>query len=132
MRAALKRWRYAREQRSLEASLFGMGGYGAWQRVRRINDVTGVWRGQRRRNRVRALWIALPFAVVLCMALLSGCSSHGGPDQAKCKAALVQQWRQALGNPTTTSVGTEPVPCKGLDAATLQRLWAQAGTEASG
>jgi hypothetical protein len=132
MKAALKRWRWARKQRDLEASLFCMGGYGAWQRVKGVNDVTGVWRGQRRRNAVRVAALTLvPLAyLVACGFLLTGCSS--GPDQAACKGALVQQWRQALGNPTTVSPGTEPQACKGLDAATLQRLWAQAGNEAAG
>jgi hypothetical protein len=131
MKAALKRWRYAREQRNLEASLFGMGGYGAWQRVRRVNDVTGVWRHQRARNLFQiTAWLGLALAYMAVLALLSGCG--GGPDQAACKAALVQQWKTALDGPAPVTPGTEPSACKGLDAATLQKLWYQAGTEASG
>jgi hypothetical protein len=131
MRAALKRWRYARAQRDLEASLFCMGAYGPWQRVRQVNDVSGVWRHQRARNRTHAAAWALAVAALLLVPLLAGCGGHG-PDRAACKAALVQQWKEALGNPTTVSPGTEPVPCKGLDDAVIQQLWYQAGTEASG
>jgi hypothetical protein len=132
MRAALKRWRYARRQRDLEASLFGMGGYGAWQRVRRVNDLTGVWRHQRARNRAHAAAWILAAVALFTVPVLVSCSSHHGPDRAACRAALVQQWKEALGNPTTVTPGTEPAPCKGLDAATLQALWTQAGTEAFG
>lgn len=131
MKAALKRWRYAREQRDLEASLFRMGGYGAWQRVRTVNNLAGVWRHQRARNRAHAAVWGLAVAVLFVVPLLAGCGGSG-PDKAACKAALVQQWKEALGNPTTVSTGTEPPPCKGLDDATLQQLWYQAGTEASG
>lgn len=43
MKAGWKRWRFRQRARDLEASLFCMGGYRAWQRVRRENDVMHVW-----------------------------------------------------------------------------------------
>lgn len=130
MRAALKRWRWAHEQRDLEASLFCMGGFGAWQRVKALNDVTGVWRHQRARNRAHAAAWCVAVAALFLVPLLASCGGSGGGSQAGCRAALVKQWQRAV--QPSPSVGTEPGACKGLSATTVQRLWVQAGTKALG
>jgi len=44
MRAAWKRWRFRREQRSWEVYLFNYGTVSGWIRTRDVNSVTGVWR----------------------------------------------------------------------------------------
>ena len=62
----------------------------------------------------------------LVLLALAGCG--GGPSEKDCKAALEQQWHQAVAG--TGQQGTEPDACKGLPAATVQRLWAEAGESA--
>lgn len=44
MRAAWKRWRYRRAQRSWEVFLFNYGPVGKWIATRDLNSATGVWK----------------------------------------------------------------------------------------
>lgn len=67
-------------------------------------------------------------AAGVALLALAGCG--GGPSESGCRAALAQQWKEALGNPTTVQPGTEPDACKGLPDATVLRLWTETGNGA--
>lgn len=69
-------------------------------------------------------------ALAAGLALLAPAGCGSGPSESGCRAALEQQWREALGNPTTVQPGTEPDACKGLPDAVVQRLWYEAGNGA--
>lgn len=43
LRRRLKRWRFAREWRGCEAFTFQCAPVPTWSRVRRMNDLSGVW-----------------------------------------------------------------------------------------
>jgi len=44
IRRRWKRWRWARQRRSLEAYLFNYAPGPTWSRARKLNDLARVWR----------------------------------------------------------------------------------------
>lgn len=43
VRRRLKRWRFARQWRKVEAFAYQCAPVPTWSRIRRMNDVSGVW-----------------------------------------------------------------------------------------
>lgn len=75
-------------------------------------------------------WVLAAAAAVVLVAGCGGGSSHGHtPDQKACKAAMVQEYKQAL---KTGQTGSQPAPCAGLSDAALQKLADQVMTEVTG
>lgn len=62
----------------------------------------------------------------LLLAPLTACSSDTEADPAACKAAMVQQLKDATED---GEKGTRPPACKGLDDKTLERLAGKATNE---
>lgn len=65
--------------------------------------------------------VALVAATLLGWSLV-GC---GGPSQAGCRAALQEEWSQALGNPVSDAPGSRPAACDGLPDDVVSRLVAE-------
>lgn len=43
LKVRVKRWRWARQQRNIEASAYQCAPAPTWSRIRRMNDIAGVW-----------------------------------------------------------------------------------------
>ncbi|MFI8297299.1 hypothetical protein ACIGCZ_15300 [Streptomyces nigra] len=56
---------------------------------------------------------------LLALAALTGCSSNTEADPAACKAAMEEQFAEAL---ASGKEGTRPDACEGIDDKTLQQL----------